>query len=97
MVLIDGLSFPFEVKPHPDWFNLEIYPEINELETIAGLMSDIAEMYISENKTCDYIIESKNMDFLILNLYHFKKDGTIKINFNSENYQNNEYDFIINK
>ena len=64
----------FISKYHETYFNLEIYPVLNELETIAGLMSDLAEMYtdvnyiIVGNPTSDYNL------FITDNLKNFNND-----------------------
>ena len=64
----------FISKYHETYFNLEIYPVLNELETIAGLMSDLAEMYtdvnyiIVGNPTSDYNL------FITVNLKNFNND-----------------------
>ena len=60
----------FVPKFHETYFNLDIYPILNELETIAGLMSDLAEMYTEVNYT---VIANETKQFIIDNLHNFDK------------------------
>ena len=64
----------FILQFHETYFNLKIYPILNSLETISGLMSDLAEMYFFENFKVNYsIIGNVNSTLLFLsnNLLNF--------------------------
>jgi hypothetical protein len=62
----------FVSKFHETYFNLNIYPILNELETIAGLMSDLAEMYNEIKLNANYtVIANETKEFIIDNLHNF--------------------------
>ena len=63
----------FVPKFHETYFNLNIYPILNELETIAGLMSDLAEMYneLMNGKVNYKVIANERKQFIIDNLHNF--------------------------
>jgi glycosyltransferase involved in cell wall biosynthesis len=69
-----------------EYCNLFIYPLVGILEREAGLMSEFAEAYLSENKSIDYIIYGSREDtkFLKDNLYHFKENEDTIFTYVSE-------------
>jgi glycosyltransferase involved in cell wall biosynthesis len=60
---LNGKDYPdtglFEKKYIEEYCNLEIYPKVNEIETEAGLLSDFAEAFATENNPATYHIFAK--------------------------------------
>jgi len=64
-----------------EYCNLNIYPLVGTLEKEAGLMSDFAEAYLSENNSLTYNIygnqELEDLLFLKDNLFNFNEIGDV--------------------
>ena len=82
-VIINKKKYPdngyFKLVLHEMYFNLQIYPMINQLEREAGLMSDLAEAYLEENITSKYQLYGpydESIMFLEDNLRNFTDSGT---------------------
>jgi uncharacterized protein YbcV (DUF1398 family) len=71
----------FQKKYIDEYCNLHIYPQINELETEAGLMSDFAEAFQMENIPASYTVYAdphlEYIQFLKDNLLHFITSSNI--------------------
>ena len=73
----------FQKKYIEEYCNLNIYPKINEIETEAGLLSDIAEAFAMENSPATFDIygdsKSEAIQFLQDNLLNSVNISTIVI------------------
>jgi len=78
----------FKSKFHEEYFNLKIYPMINQLEREAGLLNEFAEAYLEENVSTSYIIygneNCESMEFLKDNLLNFKENEFMQIGYAQE-------------
>jgi hypothetical protein len=78
----------FVFKHHTEYFNLKIYPAVNELEREAGLLSDFAEAYLEDGISTSYIIygdqESESIKFIQDNLKNFKENEFMQIGYAQE-------------
>jgi predicted O-methyltransferase YrrM len=75
MVLINKKEYPgthFKEIHNEEYFNLKIYPQLNELETDAGFISDFVEAYQLEGKTLEVEIRGN------CELTDFVRDNTPK-------------------
>jgi predicted O-methyltransferase YrrM len=92
-IVINKKTYPdngfFKPVFHEEYFNLKIYPSINELEKEAGLMSDFAEACVDEGLLPIHNIygneKSENIMFLKDNLLNFKVSGNIVIGYLESN------------
>jgi predicted O-methyltransferase YrrM len=80
MIVLNKKEYPdngvFTQIDHPEFCNLKIYPLVGILEKEAGILSDLAEAYVSENIKCNCIIytdlESERVQLLNDNLLNFE-------------------------
>ena len=75
MVLINKKEYPgthFKEQFNEEYFNLKIYPQLNELETDSGFISDFVEAYELEGKTLEVEVRGNN------ELTDFVRDNTPK-------------------
>ena len=83
----------FVFKHHTEYFNLKIYPAVNELEREAGLLSDFAEAFLEEGLISTSQIygdqESESIKFIQDNLKNFNENGTMIVSYLDSNYQGN--------
>ena len=107
-MLINKIEYPdnsFEHVHNEEYFNLNIYPELNDLETEAGILSDIAEAYIEENFTSEFEHfgeDTPRYRFINNHVQNFQINGTKKIlcisNLSKDIIFNiDDYDFILSE
>jgi len=89
----------FKIKHHEQYFNLKIYPMLNELEREAGLLSEFAEAYLEEGIISSYIIygneSHENLLFLKDNLLNFGENGLIIMGYAQEFTKNINCDILL--
>jgi hypothetical protein len=66
--------YTFEKKYIEEYCNLEIYPQLNVLETEAGVLSDFAEALKTEGIPVSFVMcaEFEGSDFIIDHIQHFQ-------------------------
>ena len=66
---------------HEKYFNLKIYPLVNDLEKEAGLLSDFAEAYKDSGSSAKYLVfgEETKVSFIKDNLLNFEQNGNAVI------------------
>jgi len=83
----------FVFKHHTEYFNLKIYPAVNELEREAGLLSDFAEAFLEEGLISTSQIygdqESESIKFIQDNLKNFNENGTMIVSYLDPSYKEN--------
>ena len=88
MITLNKKEYPYSFTPKyiEEYCNLEIYSELNVLETEAGLLSDFAEAFELEGKPASFVIygNSEGSEFLKDNLQNFHKNKVHFIGYISE-------------
>ena len=83
MITLNKKEYPYSFTPKyiEEYCNLEIYSELNVLETEAGLLSDFAEAFELEGKPASFVIygNSEGSEFLKDNLQNFHKNKVHKV------------------
>jgi len=91
----------FKTQFNEEYFNLKIYPMINELEKEAGLLSEFAEAYLEEGISTSYKIygdeSHESMQFLKDNLLNFSENEVIVIGYAQEFTKELDCDILLAK
>ena len=72
-----------------EYCNMEIYPLMGILEREAGLMSELAEAFLTENKSLNYKLYTDHSKFIEDNLFNFDTTSPFIItytNFLTDNF-----------